>query len=194
MDFAFHRERLARSIKARDRIERTGFTPNGWRVWTSQEDDVLRKLYPDYRAIEQALPGRHIKALVARSARIGVSRSCHGWKASEISKLRKLYPTASHSTLLVEFPGLTWGAIKQAARAHGIFRAKRIHKRTGSPLVDSILTRIEEIGWTLGDLDKEANTQQYFTRQSWRRLNAFDMEKLAKAVAVLDGKIRIDWN
>ena len=66
------------------------------------------------------------------------------------------------------------------------------YKRTGNPLINEIFTRIEEIGWTLRDLDGEYGTGWYF-RGRQRRYRQLSFNALTKAVKALDGEIRITW-
>lgn len=192
MDLSYYRECLAKSIKAKERTKRTGLTPNGRRIWSAEEDDIFRTLYPDYPAIRAALPDRNLKGLHERGARLGLARPLHWWKASEITRLRRLYPTASRATLHEEFPGVSWIAIGQAAVKRGIYRARRRYKRTGFLPIDEILGRLEELGWTLKDLDEESKTGKYFRNGYWRRSKP-NYGKLARAVRALDGKFVVEW-
>lgn len=193
MDLSFHNRTLTISMQVKERIRRTGYTPSGFKVWTAEEDEIVKSLYPLYAEMQLRFPERSLKALHGRCERLGIAKKLHWWTGAEISKLRRLYPAASRVKIREEFPGGTWRAIEAAAKRHGMSRARRKYKRTGHHLIDAILARIEEIGWTLPDLDEEARTKKYFSNQGWRRSRP-NIAKIALAVKALDGRLGIAWN
>ncbi|MCZ7498867.1 hypothetical protein [Agrobacterium sp. ST15.13.015] len=193
MDLSFHNRTLTISMQVKERIRRTGYTPSGFKVWTAEEDEIVKSLYPLYAEMQLRFPERSLKALHGRCERLGIAKKLHWWTGAEISKLRRLYPTASRVKIREEFPRGTWRAIEAAAKRHGMSRARRKYKRTGHHLIDAILARIEEIGWTLPDLDEEARTKKYFSNQGWRRSRP-NIAKIALAVKALDGRLAIAWN
>lgn len=193
MDLSFHNRTLTISMQVKERIRRTGYTPSGFKVWTAEEDEVVKSLYPLYAEMQLRFPERSLKSLHGRCERLGIAKKLHWWTGAEISKLRRLYPTASRVKIREEFPSGTWRAIEAAAKRHGMSRARRKYKRTGHHLIDAILARIEEIGWTLPDLDEEARTKKYFSNQGWRRSRP-NIAKIALAVKALDFRLGIAWN
>lgn len=58
--------------------------------------------------------------------------------------------------------------------------------------MDAILARIEEIGWTLRDLDEESKTGKYFRSGYWRRSKP-NYGRLARAIRALDGRLVVEW-
>jgi hypothetical protein len=71
-------------------------------------------------------------------------------------------------------------------------RSPRRYKRTGRPVMDSILSRVEDIGWILADLDEEARTKLYFRKQTWRR-RKLNYKAIGLAVKALEGELTIRW-
>lgn len=192
MGLSFHSRSPTRGELAKERMRRSGITPRGRKLWSDKDDEILKTLYPSYAAMRTQLPERTLRALQARCEVLGITKKLHWWQASEVAKLRRLYPSASQTKLREEFPGLTSKAIERAAARNGIHRAKRRYKRTGSLPMDQILTRIEEIGWTLVDLDAESKTGRYFRSGCWRGCRP-NFSKLAKAVRALDGELIVSW-
>ncbi|MES4993883.1 hypothetical protein ABVB70_26685, partial [Agrobacterium radiobacter] len=95
MDLSFHNRTLTISMQVKERIRRTGYTPSGFKVWTAEEDEIVKSLYPLYAEMQLRFPERSLKALHGRCERLGIAKKLHWWTAAEISKLRRLYPTAS---------------------------------------------------------------------------------------------------
>ncbi|CAH0132334.1 hypothetical protein SRABI05_00078 [Agrobacterium fabrum] len=185
-------ERANRSMRARTRLNGAGITMKGCRLWTSEEEEVLRAHYPDFQRIQSELPTRTRKSLWIRCQKIGLKKVRHRWLSSEISKLKRLYRTEPASILRATFPGLTRAAITSRANYYGITRNSRPHRRTGKAVMDAILSRIEEIRWTLRDLDEAAGTRDYFQSHRWRQCR-LNFQMIESAVTALDGELKVSW-
>lgn len=194
MLLSFINESVKRSIRNRERARFLGTNIKGHKLWTAQEDGVLRSNYPDLKAIYVLLPHRNRNAIWHRCQRLGLKQSRHQWRASEISKLRRIYPYAPQAIVLSEFPGISWDAIRMAAKYHGVQRRTKRppYKRTGKQVIDAILSRLEDIGWSLGDLDDAARTGRYFRSHSWRRFK-LKFDHIHRAVRALDGELLPAW-
>ncbi|MES5101026.1 hypothetical protein ABUK73_22610 [Agrobacterium sp. BA1120] len=183
----FGQETKARMLKA-------GTTMKGDKLWTDEGDEVLRSNYPDHRKMRVALPHRTKVSVYRRCAKLAMKRERHEWKASELSKLRRLYHhKATRVEIMAEFPDLTWASISTRARYHrisGTYRHKYL--KTGKPVMDAILGRIEEIGWTLRDLDEASKSGRYFRNQCWRRWKP-NIKFVQRAVQALDGELKASW-
>jgi hypothetical protein len=82
----------ASAYRAREQMARTGRTPKGHWLWTKKEDDIVRALYPDYKALRRKLRRRTYYALKARTRRLGVAKRNHVWLSTEASLVRRMYP------------------------------------------------------------------------------------------------------
>ncbi|KQO80847.1 hypothetical protein [Rhizobium sp. Leaf262] len=185
-------EIIGQQTKAR--MLRAGRTLKGDKLWTDEEDKVLRVSYPDYRQMQVKLPHRTKVAVYRRCAKLGMKRDRHEWKASELSRLRRLYHRkATRQEIMTEFPELTWASISTRARYHGISGPYR-HKyvKTGKPVIDAILARLEEIDWKLLDLDEASKSGKYFRNQCWRRWKP-NMKFVQRAVQAMDGELKASW-
>ena len=189
----FDRSVFQKNIWTRDVFQSEGITPNGKKIWTAEEEGILRRHYPDYATIRKLLPHRETKALHHRAYLLDLSQKQNRWLASEISKLRRIYlSSASRADLIAAFPGKSLKSIYDAAQRHRLNRPKRKYKRTGHAVMDQILARTEEIGWTLHDLDEASGTKKYFATQGWRYFRP-NIVKLEKATKALGGKLAIEW-
>jgi hypothetical protein len=179
--------------QAKALMQKSGMTMKGYKLWTDEEDEVLRSSYPDLQKMTVELPHRTKLAVYARCLRLGMKTERREWKASELSKLRRLYHKATHQEIMEEFPGYTWASISARARYHGISRTYR-HKypRTGKPIMDAILGRIEELGWSLRDLDEASKSGRYFRNQKWRRWKP-NIKFIQRAVQAMDGELKASW-
>lgn len=157
----------ARAQRARERMMRMGRTPNGHPLWTEREDDVVRALYPDYRALRRALRRRTYHALRYRTRALGIAKKKHVWLGSEVSRLRRLYPKADRADILLAFPELSWQQIAAKACHIGVRRARRRLNSTGYPLVDLIRDRAFDLSLSMVDLDAIAGTKHYFQKAGW---------------------------
>lgn len=179
--------------QTRARMLRSGTTLKGDKLWTDEEDEVLRSNYPDHRKMTVELPHRTKVAVYRRCAILGMKSERREWKASELSKLRRLYHKATHQEIMAEFPGCTWASISARARYHGISGTYR-HKylRTGKPIMDAILGRIEDIHWSLRELDEASKTGRYFRNECWRR-SKLNIKFMQRAIQALDGELKVSW-
>lgn len=180
----------ATTQRNRERIRRSGRTPNGYRVWTKGEKAIVRALYPDYDALVKALPGRTRNGIQCHARGSGMCPKIHAWTASEVLRLRKLYPHASRREVLAAFPGLGWQATVIRANKLGLRRAPIPLKKTGHRLVDEIRQRARDLHWTMADLDEIARTKGYFA-EPWHSGN--NLGKIESAVKVLGGRLVIQW-
>ncbi|WP_306932874.1 hypothetical protein [Agrobacterium larrymoorei] len=59
-------------------------------------------------------------------------------------------------------------------------------------MIDAILQRIEDIKWTLRDLDEASGTKGYFLSHSWRQCKP-NMKMVHLAVKALGGDLVVKW-
>jgi hypothetical protein len=103
-----------------------------------------------------------------------------------------MYPRSSQEEICAAFPHSTWINISQAARYHGLRREKPAYKTTGHAAIDQIREKCHEIRWSMADLDREAGTKTYFSRQRWygKRIN---YKAVGRALEALEGQMTIKW-
>ncbi|NTI03474.1 hypothetical protein G6K88_15735 [Agrobacterium rhizogenes] len=193
MSLAYHARNTASAERARRRIQREGYNMKGDKLWTDEERQIILAIGPDFDAIRKKLPHRTRIAIASQCRKMGLKQQQqHIWSAAEISKLRRLYPSASREEICQEFVHSTWVNIMQTARYHGLRRKRRPFKPTGNPSVDEMLVKLFEAKFSLPDLDKECRTKRYFQKGKWRYKRP-NYNHLAKALDVLDGEFRVEW-
>lgn len=164
----------------------------GYWLWTKKEDDILRTLYPDYKALRRKLRRRTRYALKARAARLGVIRKNHVWLAVEVSRVRRMYPRATREELMAALPNLTMAQIRSKASDIGVRRARRKPTATGYPLIDAIRERAFEQNLSMADLDAIARTKRFYQSGGWRGGN-FNRKAVLRAVEALGGEVSVRW-
>lgn len=188
-------ERVYRNARTAERMRRVirkiGHV-RGWPLWTDKEDAVLRASYPDYAEASRRLPHRTYDALRGRAIALGIQKRRHIWRASEISRLRKLYPYASHKEIESEFPFATWMQIKGVAKYHNIRRPRGRLGGTPIPILDAIRDRCYELGYSMVDLDCIAKTGKYFQARYWKKCRRANGRCL-RAIEALGGNISVKW-
>ena len=82
---------LGQSIRAR--IKRNGICPRGAPLWTTAEDNAIRRFYPDYEAAARNRPADS-SAIRKRAFRMKIIRKSYCWTAAEVLRLRGSIPPA----------------------------------------------------------------------------------------------------
>jgi hypothetical protein len=185
--------RLAQNVsagdRARQRMARTGMSPNGHPLWIPPEKHSLASNHPDYNTALAEIKRRTRPAAHSKASRMGITKPAPlGWDAErDIPRLRRLYPTSSRADIEAAFPERTWSAICAKARQRHIYRERRI-KPTGLPLLDQILARAIERNMSLWELDESIGRGRYFSVAGHRR--HIRPIHLALAVTHLGGILR----
>ncbi len=97
-----------------------GVTSLGYPLWTTEENETCRRLYPDYAKLRSALPGRSYYALRSRCKKLKITKPCRPWTGSETAKRRMLYATSSWDSLKAAFPRRAPKSIMERACAWGL--------------------------------------------------------------------------
>ncbi len=191
MDLSNHSRHAASATRLRKRIQREGFTMDGKKVWTIEEDNIVRSLFPDYKAMLKELPHRSYSGFRYRAHVLDLVTRRPPFTAKELSTIRRFYPTAEREELLSLLPGRKWHAIASVAARNGIYRELKPFKVTGLTVLDQIRLRCRELNYTMPDLDKMARTKHYFEKAAW--LNYTSHRALGRAVDALFGDMKADW-
>jgi hypothetical protein len=187
--FSRDSRRISAAVRQRERHARTGFSGNGYPLWSSADDQTLRRTYPDYAAAKRELPHRTHEALKKRVQFLGIQKRIHSWTSADLSNLRRMYPAATRQELHATFPGLSFPAIMMAANQRHIWRKKRPLQKTGNTLLDAIRDRARSVGYTMPDLDKIAHTKRFYRGRAWRTCVRPPYNPLYRAVEALDGEM-----
>lgn len=157
--------------------------------WSTGEDRIVRRFYPDYPEMQRRLAWRSYYAIRNRARKLGIATVRHIWTNREEAKLRSLYLEGVRRTEVeAAFPFLTRCQICSKATHIRLVRARRI-LILGILALDEIRAQATRRGWTLRKLDTMAKTGRYF-QQTTRRV---DWGHVHKAVEVLGGVIVITW-
>lgn len=104
---------------------------NGHKLWDDQERQIIRKYHPDIGRISKLLPHRTRCAIMAQCRQLGFVRPLHLWNTLELTRLRKLYPSAPHAEICAAFPHSSWMNIAAVARYHGFRRDRNPTRKPG---------------------------------------------------------------
>lgn len=178
--------------RTRRRIRYRGATAKGDALWTPEEDEVCMKYGTDYKILVRKLPHRSYHALRARCQKLGLRPKRSLATASELSKLRRLAPTANAAALREAFPSRTLQQVKYLCRYYGIRRTPQRFKSTGYPILDAIRARCFELRYSMVDLDAIAKTKSYFQKANWHA-NGLNYNAVCKAIDALDGELAVRW-
>ncbi len=170
-----------------------GETMAGDKLWSDEEIQIIRSLYPDYVKIESALKTRTLVAIKHKCRAIGLGRRIHLWSAGEIAKLRRLFPSASKEKLMAEFSFTTWQNIRSTAYRYGFRQKRRPYPKAANPLMNAVLERCMAIGWSMADLDAACGFEKYFNRRNWTHRTS-NSKAVFKAIEVLGGKVSVVWD
>lgn len=187
-------EGLNASDRARASMRHRGVTPNGYSLWTKEEDRIVRELYPDYVTMKKLLRRRSRRSLSWRAGVLGLRtiRLQLPWTGREVTILRRRWREATRTELVSEFPRHPWGSIAKKGQSFGIRRRPWTPKPTGLYVLDQIRARAAEQKTSLCELDRVCSCRGYFENSSsqprWPRHNI-----LLKAIAALGGHVEIVW-
>lgn len=160
--------------------------------WSASEDETVKALYPDRKAIRKALPLRSHWAVRSRAQILGLAPKRHVWTGAQLKLLKRLYPSASKRELLAAFPWATYIGICATANHYGLVRNRALPTSSGYKVIDQIRGRAALVGYTMVQFDALAGTGVFFSKAKWSRGEEFKPE-IGKAVSALGGTLRIDW-
>ena len=181
------------ALRARGRIALGRRSQRGLELWTEHEISLVRQHYPDVKALLRLLPGRTVAAIRKRAQLMHLGEARRAWTAPEVTRLRRLFPTATIEELLTAFPGRTYLALYTKARKRGIQRVRGF-RRTGDRAFDQVKQRCLDLKLDLVDLRRDAGCVPDYFRPSKSRSTAGAAATLAKAVAYRGGRLEVVWD
>ncbi|MES0040001.1 hypothetical protein [Mesorhizobium sp. M0091] len=195
MYLAHHSEHANSAIGMRRLIQMRGVSINGRPLWTEAEDNICRDLYPDYHALQKALPRRTRKALEIRCANIGLARTVEAWTGQDHTKLRMLWKTASRKEVMDAFPNRTAKSIDRKAQKLKLRRRKQPYKATGDSLLDALRDECLRQKISMADLDEFSNSRRYFSTRGWKNTRAaYNYAVIVRGIHALGGSLKIEWS
>jgi hypothetical protein len=180
--------------RARRRIKRLGVVPSGAKLWKDEEDNLCRAHHRNTAKLVKLLPHRSTRAIRGRCQRLGLTAKRNLMTAAEVTRLRRLYPTAPISALLAAFPQRSLRSLRQLAKYYRVKRQKPSYKVTGFPIIDSIRKRCETLGYTMSDLDALVGSRRYFASAAWVQKERPSPKWIPKAIKALDGELTVTWS
>ena len=187
--------RLAQNVssgdRSRQRMARTGLSPNGHPLWVPPETGSLKRNVPDYDTALVEIGRRTRSAAHSKASRMGIARPASPpWNDErDVPRLRRLYPTGTKAEILAAFPNRSWGAICAKARSRHIYRKRRF-KPSGSALIDQLLARAATLNMSLVELDAAAGCGRYFSTSRYRDVRRLKPLNIARAAAAMGGTLR----
>lgn len=157
--------------------------------WTSEEDRTLSEMYPDYAAIQAALPHRTPAAVRRRAVDLGVVRRLIRWTNVGVrTVLRERAAGLSYAEIVEKhFPGASEKSVNNVGLRSG---AVMLEART-SRLSVIVRRRARAVGMTLPELDRRARSKGVFQCRGGADVG---IKHIAAAVAVLGGELDVEWN
>ncbi|WP_150129938.1 SANT/Myb-like DNA-binding domain-containing protein [Sinorhizobium sp. RAC02] len=192
MSLAYFARNVASGERARKKMRREGVNMSGDKLWSAVEDELIKRLYPNYVAILTELPHRTYSACRTRARTLGVVKERPPYTAKELSIVRRLYPAGDREKLLALLPGRTWDQVGDLAKRHGIRRAPKLFKPTGVVVLDQIRARCRELNYTMPDLDKMIRSKGYFKKANWCKGHIHHRD-IGRAVSALFGDVKAEW-
>jgi hypothetical protein len=171
----------------RRHLEKHGCTTRGYPLWTADEDEICRKLCPDFATLQKEIPRRTRSAIVKRCLRLGLGRKTPHWTAAENKLFRKVYSKVSLDDLKASFPSRSYQSLRKRANKTGLSRPRALYKITGHHLIDDIRHECYKQHITMVDLDFYCQSGKYFAWHGWKR--KIDYKKIAKAIETLGGRL-----
>lgn len=74
MDLSSNSRALRFGMQAKERMRITGYTPLGRKLWSVEDDEIVKALYPSYADMKARLPERTLRALHARCEALGIAK------------------------------------------------------------------------------------------------------------------------
>lgn len=172
-------------------MKHSGKTQFGQWVWTKEEDDVVRRVYPDHARLQTLLRRRTPLAIKIRARGLGLGKPLCFWTANEITKFKRRYQEATKAELIAEFPRHDWKMMRRKAWKLGVRRPRYQPKTTGKPVLDQIRKRAADLRISLRDLDDICSSRSHFRRSTQCQSNYRNV--WLRAIAALGGRVEIVW-
>lgn len=164
-------------------------------AWTRDEDDLVRRFYPNFARLLLQLPRRSEASCRRRAKQLGIRVPCPLWTVNENAWMRKNYSTALWSEIEEHLPRRTKSAVICRAGKLRLRREPKELPLIGVYLIDEVRLRAKQLNLTLRDLDEIAGLKTYFqtmrAKTPPRRIRLTTMEAVLEA---LGGRLVVEWS
>lgn len=168
---------------------RSGFMPNGTRLYTAQDCEMIRALYPDVELLARLL-GRTKKSIADKAGKMGgMRRPQYRWTAEDCLRLRKHWARSTRQELAMLFPKSPHCTLQYKARQLGLPHREQSIRLTPDKIVNQIRARCRFLNLSFSDLDKMMKVDGVFRRAAHRPVSA---NRAYKAIRLLDGSLNRD--
>lgn len=160
--------------------------------WTSAEGRTVRRLYPDYDAMMQALPHRTYWSLRNATSKFAADKKHRRqlWTAREVSLLTKLIRRgACLAEVMLAMPDRNKHQLKCQAYSLGLKFGRR-YVAFDAQALHQVRQLATEYGFSLIELDRIARTGRYFQKSTRHPV----YKHILKAIRALGGTLDVDWN
>lgn len=188
-------ESCVRSQRTRAAILSRGVTANGAPLWTEFEDEKCRALYPDYKALAGALPGRSHFAIRYRCRFLGIVNKKPQWSGSDQVRFRRMFKTSPLKDLQEAFPNRSAKSLTRRGYELGLKRPEVPYAPTGDALLDALRSECRQQKLTMADLDDIVRSKPYFRQSCWQgNRGRYNYNVILKAIRKLGGDVRVEWS
>lgn len=182
----------ATAERMRERAAREGHV-GGRRLYTADEDAVIRRLFPDLEALGRCLPHRTRSALKFRAGTLGLRAKQRTWTGREVSEIRERMRRGETQSAIAGALNATVPQIRDIKKRFKIHAPKRALVGFGAPMIDAVRHRARALNFSLNDLDREISRKgSYFGRGD--RTRRIGIKLVERAVKVLGGRFQVLWD
>ena len=171
---------------ARSAMERTGRTPAGHRLWTPDDDSLLRQHWPQVDYLAGRLR-RTATAVRSRARRLGLVKPRWTWSRSSAAQLRPRYPTNEPTARIAADLDRSIRQVWGKGNRMRLCRPRRPPKPVEDRLVHDIRQRAFVMHISLRELCEATRSGRYFYRPTKRR----NWRAIFAAVQILGGQLEL---
>lgn len=166
-------------------MKRTGETHAGHRLWTADEDAIVRNNWPDACRCQKLLRNRTHHAIAHRARHLGLCKSRVVWQRGQEPQLHRRYPTNEAVAVIAADLSKTPKQVWNKASSRRLRRPKQRPLPANDPLVDDIRQRAFALNISLKDLDEAVGRGSRFKDRRFPR----NWRCISRAIRVLGGTL-----
>ena len=159
------------------------------KIWTEEEENTLRKIYPNRQLMILQISSRSRFSCVKKAGKLGLSTKRNPyWTSQELQTLRKLYGKIELKALQSMLSPRSPRSIETKAFKNGISSRKRRKMLLATPQksLNSLRDKCFELNITMAELDGICGFARYFASGGARRKA---LHKVRHAIGALGGQL-----